>query len=201
MLIRFIVDYLLKKDSVEISLLQEKQSLDSIVEKLYKEISLIKETMNKENQNLNQENIILKADIENLKKENNILKEEINHIKKLLIKVSQNNVSNPIEDLTCNSVIIQVGEIDMIKSAIKSRMNKEIKGIKKLYQATTDCESAVNFHEKCDNIPNTLVVIKSNENRRFGGFSSEVWESDHLGKRKVDKNAFLFSLDKKNLSN
>ena len=127
MLIRFIVDYLLKKDSVEISLLQEKQSLDSIVEKLYKEISLIKETMNKENQNLNQENIILKADIENLKKENNILKEEINHIKKLLIKVSQNNESNPIEDLTCNSVIIQVGEIDMIKSAIKSRMNKEIK--------------------------------------------------------------------------
>ena len=201
MLIRFIVDYLLKKDSVEISLLQEKQSLDSIVENLYKEISLIKETMNKEIQNLKQENIILKADIENLKKENNILKEEINHIKKLLIKVSQNNESNPIEDLTCNSVIIQVGEIDMIKSAIKSRMNKEIKGIKKLYQATTDGESAVNFHEKCDNIPNTLVVIKSNENRRFGGFTSEVWESDHLGKRKVDKNAFLFSLDKKNLSN
>ena len=96
MLFQFIVDYLLKKDSVEISLLQEKQSLDSIVENLYKEISLIKETMNKEIQNLKQENIILKADIENLKKENNILKEEINHIKKLLIKVSQNNESNPI---------------------------------------------------------------------------------------------------------
>ena len=123
MLFQFIVDYLLKKDSVEISLLQEKQSLDSIVENLYKEISLIKETMNKEIQNLKQENIILKADIENLKKENNILKEEINHIKKLLIKVSQNNESNPIEGLTCNSVIIQVGEIDMIKSAIKSRKN------------------------------------------------------------------------------
>ena len=55
----------------------------------------------------------------------------------------------------------------------------------------------MNFHEKCDNIPNTLVVIKSNKNRRFGGFTSEVWESDHLGKRKADKNAFLFSLDKK----
>ena len=79
--ISFIVDYLLKKDCVEIILLQEKQNVESIIDNLCQEISLIKETMNKENQNLKQENIILKTDIENLKKENNFLKEEINTLK------------------------------------------------------------------------------------------------------------------------
>ena len=89
-------------------------------------------------------------------------------------------------------------EFELIKGAIKERINnKEIKGIKKLYQATKDGEDASFFHKKCDNIPNTLILIKSAGNRCFGGFTSECWES--AIKCKNDKNAFLFSLDKKKI--
>ena len=62
-------------------------------------------------------------------------------------------------------------EFNLINLAIKSRLNKEVKELKKIYQATIDGDGAINFHSKCDNIPNTLVLIKSAGNRRFGGLT------------------------------
>ena len=87
-------------------------------------------------------------------------------------------------------------EFDLIHLAIKSRINKEVKELKKLYQATIDGDGPINFHSRCDNIPYTLVLYKSEKNRRFGGFTSIPWSSPSSGDYKDDKNAFLFSLDK-----
>ena len=97
------------------------------------------------------------------------------------------------------SVIMKENEFDMIHLAIKSRLNKEVKELKKLYQATIDGDGAINFHSRCDNIPNTLVLIKSAGNRRFGGFTTQKWESTNSGEWKVDPNSFLFSLDKQKI--
>ena len=88
-------------------------------------------------------------------------------------------------------------EFSMIKKAVENRINKKIKSIKKWNRATVDGGDADIFHSKCNNIPNTLTIIKSKGNRRFGGFTSEAWESRLIFKN--DKNAFLFSLDKKNI--
>ena len=90
-------------------------------------------------------------------------------------------------------------EFDFIHFAIKSRMNREVKELKKLYQASIDGDSPTNFHSRCDNIPNTLTIIKSAGNRRFGGFTTEKWESSESTLDKDDKNAFLFSIDKKKI--
>ena len=76
-------------------------------------------------------------------------------------------------------------------------MNNKIKKIKKLYQATVDGDDPSIFHSKCDNISNTLTVIKSKGNRKFGGFTRQVW--DKSGGFKKDEKAFLFSLDKKKI--
>ncbi len=88
-------------------------------------------------------------------------------------------------------------EFDFISSAIKSVMNKEVKKIKKLYQAKIDGDDASIFHSKCDNIPYTLTIIKSPGNRRFGGFITQTF--DQSNSFKTDGNAFLFSLDKKKI--
>ena len=120
------------------------------------------------------------------------MKEEIEEIKKIIEPINQERIKYN------KSVIMKEDEFNLIRSAIKSRMNKEIKELKKLYQATIDGDGAINFHSKCDNIPNTLVLIKSAGNRRFGGFTSQVWESNN-GEFKDDKNAFLFSLDKQKI--
>ena len=88
-------------------------------------------------------------------------------------------------------------DFDMIHLAIKSRLNKEIKEFIKLNQATTDGDESMKFHSKCDNIPNTLTIIKSAGNKRFGGFTTQTWDCSN--KYKDDINAFLFFLDKQRI--
>ena len=65
------------------------------------------------------------------------------------------------------SSIMEENEFEFINSAIKERLNKDAKELKKLYQATVDGFKPETFHSKCDGIPNTLVLFKSEGNRRF----------------------------------
>ena len=94
------------------------------------------------------------------------------------------------------SVIMKEDEFNFIKPVIEVKINKRIKELKKLYQATVDGDSAQMFHSKCDEVPNTLVIIKSAGNRRFGGFTTIRWSSPESYSYNYDKSAFLFSLDK-----
>ena len=73
-----------------------------------------------------------------------------------------------------------------------------MKNLKLKYQAKIDGDGPINFHLKCDNIPNTLTLFKSGGWNRFGGFTAQTWESSN-SKWKDDKYAFLFSLDKKKI--
>jgi len=47
------------------------------------------------------------------------------------------------------------------------------------------------FHAKCDNKPNTFVVIKSTKVHVFDGYTELSWSDSNF---KSDKNAFIFSL-------
>ena len=172
-LIKFEAELLFKKHIVEIELSCKDQNFESI---------------EKELKELKQENIELKKRIE-------ILETEMKEIKKVLnpsFNINRLKIGN-------KSVIMKENEFDMIHLAIKSRLNKEVKELKKLYQATIDGDGAINFHSRCDNIPNTLVLIKSAGNRRFGGFTTAQWSSSSSGEYKDDPNAFVFSLDKQKI--
>ena len=65
-----------------------------------------------------------------------------------------------------------------------------------MHQASIDGDSPLNFHSRRDNIPNTLILIKSNGNRRFREFVSEWWKPPSSNEYKDDINAFLLSIDK-----
>ena len=93
-------------------------------------------------------------------------------------------------------------EKDIIYKEIENKMNKKIKELKKIYQATIDAGEPINFHSKCDNIPNTLVLIKSENNRRFGGFTQIPWDSkegDDGWIKDPENKTFIFSLDNKKI--
>ena len=62
-----------------------------------------------------------------------------------------------------------------------------------LYRGTRDEFGANDFHSKCDNHNNTLIILKAEGSSFiFGGFTSTDW--DCSGLYKSDPNAFLFSL-------
>lgn len=173
-----------------------------------KEVKNIIENLKIDNQNLKEEIKNLKEQIKNKEEDNKEIqnmKEEIKETKKLIEPIDKKFKEIYINRYTTfneKSVIIKENEFDFIKKAMNYRFNKEIKEIKKIYQATIDGDLAINFHSKCDGVPNTLVIIKSAGNRRFGGFTSLTWDWDtsHLNKYgincKNDENAFLFSIDK-----
>ena len=92
-------------------------------------------------------------------------------------------------------------EFEFIHEEIKKKLDKPIKELKKVYQATIDGDGSDNFHSRCDCIPNLLVLVKTAGNRRFGGFTSKNFSLQASGHEHYvdDKKAFLFSLDKKQI--
>ena len=213
MTIEFMVEYLFKQNIIRFDLNQKKMNLELSIQDLYQKFINISETCKnliEENKNIKEDNIILKQENQKLNDRVCILEEKIkiieneNMVNKKNNFVIQNNAVN--KDLVSlkmnklnliNSTIMEKNEFDMIYSAIKERMNKEIKEIKKIYQATKDGGDSETFHKLCDGISNTLVLYKSAGNRRFGGFASECWK---IGIMSIpDKNCFLFSLDKKKI--
>ena len=223
------IEVLLKKEIIEINLYPGKIDLDLNIKNICNEIIYIKERikdsdiLKKENKELKE---IQNKEINNLKeKEINELKEKIeiqnkviNNLKEKLNELNDkvniqnkeinilkekevNKLKNEIKFLFENnkSAIINDDEINMIFSEIENRMNKKIIKIKKLYQATIDGGEPINFHSKCDNIENTLVLIKSEGLRRFGGFTPIPWESNGSHKKDQNLKTFIFSLDKKKI--
>jgi len=62
-----------------------------------------------------------------------------------------------------------------------------------IYQASVDGFDS--FHSKCDGVRNTLLIVKSNKNYIFGGYTTADWSSSKINSGiKYDANAFLFSL-------
>ena len=159
MIIELKVEYLFKQDIIQIDLKPKKVDFGLYVQDLYKKIFILNENVKmlennyqnviKENIKIKEENINIKKAIKNLENENKNLKEDNKNIKEIL-----NNMENKIKSLTelkdlnetkktttvkIDSTIIEnENEFNMINSAIKERMNKEIKRIKKIYQATKD---------------------------------------------------------------
>ena len=183
-IIYFENNYLKKDNDILEKIIKE------IINKQFGSINIKDNSLEKENFNLKKEIHLLKDELKIYKEENEKINAEINYLKQEINKLENN-------DQIKDSVIMKEKEYNFIKIEIEKRMKKQIKSIKKLYQATIDGGDPLNFHLKCDNIPNTLTFIESKEKRRFGGFTTLCWESSDYDKAKNDKNAFLFNLDKK----
>ena len=75
-------------------------------------------------------------------------------------------------------------------------MKKEIiklKNLNLIYRATRDGDSINNFFNKCNQIKNVILLIKSNNNSIFGGFTQIGFVKSSNSKFKDDE-AFVFSL-------
>ena len=129
------------------------------------------------------ENEDLKTQIKNLSKSNNLYQIQYQN----LLKNKNQNINEVKGDLFENKK-----EIELIVR--KLCINYNHINIDLIYKATIDSDKASAFHEKCDNAQSTLVLIKSGNGKRFGGFTTESWNGNSFYKK--DDYAFIFSLDK-----
>ncbi len=157
----------LKNKSIE--LIEENNGLKNKIEKIENDI------------------IKLKGNLEQINTEKNNLESRIDYIENE--KDERNKYFNT---LFSDSKIIQKEERKLISNYILPHYNLKYE---LLYSATKDGFDTSIFHSKCDYKGPTLFVIKLENNRRFGGFTTQDWDRTSIGK--IDEKAFLFSLDKK----
>ena len=129
----------------------------------------------------------LKAINEKLIYENNLFKKQINQINNEKIIYDDSNVEHVEGTILKNNE-----EIEFLSKKIGENSDKVIFNL--IYKATENSDKAQAFHERCDQAKNTLVLIETSENRRFGGFTTCDWSGNQIEKN--DENAFVFSLDK-----
>jgi cell division protein FtsB len=98
------------------------------------------------------------------------------------------------KNILADSTIIN-GNIED-KEMIKKWINPELSfQTKLLYRLSRDGPSIFNFHSKCDYITPTLVLVESDEQNKFGGYTTATW--DMFGNvYKNSSKTFMFSLEK-----
>ena len=90
-------------------------------------------------------------------------------------------------------ILVSPEHYNFIINILSNLFNSINISLKQLYKASCDGDNINAFHKKCDGIKNTLILIVTDDKRKFGGFTSNEW--DKSNKYKFDDKAFLFSLD------
>lgn len=155
--------------------------------------------------NQNESNQILNKDNE-LKRRKSFSFDEKNSDYFFSNKTEEINPEINIEDIdsfdfeTINSKIINNNdEIEFLKSLFfqnsNNKINSKIKKIEfKLIYRTSEHGDISEFHKRCDNISETIIIIKTKKKWIFGGYTSLAWNPD-LGSEKIDEESFIFSLN------
>ena len=147
--------------------------------------------------------------IKEITKEKNEMKNKINDLtnENILIKKELNDLKMKINSLLSNSaflnikseIIYKIDEIGFILKEIEKK-NKKIKEINLIYNASEDGDKITDFHSKCDNKSNTLMIIQTTTQYIFGGFTKVGWKNVK-GEDIYDDNAFCFSVNLKKIYN
>jgi len=174
--------------SIELNLKKKLLDQKSLIEYLIKENKILKDEIS-----------ILKNNISNnhnenisLREENEKLWDEINKMKEI---IKQINIEKPMEKTFDSKIIYSLDEIDFILDYIKQN-DKELsfKKLVLLYRGSRDGDDTKICHNLCDHKKNVLIIIKSDIDYIFGGYSKIGFEANNSKcVYKIDNNCFLFS--------
>ena len=107
------------------------------------------------------------------------------------------NIYNGVFDNSTILINNEYNNYKFILNEIENR-NSKIKELKLIYRATRDGDSINNFFKKCNEIQNIILLIKTHNNTRFGGYTKIGFKKEtSSAKIYKDNKAFVFSLDKK----
>ena len=143
--------------------------------------------------NINNNITSLIEKINNLEKSNsliikklNSLEEENNKLKKLIFL---NKPEYSIFNNNPSKIVVTEKEIKFLSEIIpNSKFNL-------IYRATTDGDDFTTFHSKCDGQGPTIILFKTEKNRKWGAYTDYPWNSssgcDHSNNTKY----FLYSIN------
>ena len=108
----------------------------------------------------------------------------------------KNQYSNKIFSID-SKIISNFKEFDFIINHLKIKFNKEIVGSIRIYRASEDGDKAENFHRLCDGNTNIIILIKTKNGKKIGGYTSIGFSN--VNQSILDDTAFIFSIDKREI--
>ena len=196
-----------KEQEIELRVTQKISDINEINKELCNKVNILQKEIN----DIKNENLNNSEKINNLEKIINIQKSEIQELKqwkekydlelKQIIKIKEKEQKEDQLKKKINSVIIKdLKELDFLEKRLKSGPMLMKKNViyKLLYRATKDGNSPESFHQKCDNIEGTLTIIKTTKGMRFGGYTECTWNTDSgntVNKKDSNGIGFCYSLD------
>lgn len=90
---------------------------------------------------------------------------------------------------------IIINELPVTLEALLKEVHMNLQKWGLCYRGSRDGFSAKEFHEKCDEIQDTMTIVKTTSGRIFGGYSRAAWSSTEG--YVFEKDAFVFSLSNK----
>ena len=125
----------------------------------------------------------------------NISKERARAQMNFISNIERNDITKNKQGVKASlNTISRIKDLDKINYKLRKILNKNKIEFKLIYKGTIDGDSSIKFHEKCDNYKNTLVLIYSSINKKFGGFTTRTWEGEDINK--TDDHCFIFSVEK-----
>ena len=124
------------------------------------------------------------------------LTEKINNIENIKldsIAEKLNNTEFPFSFQLYNSFFDIKNFKSLMNEGIKKYFKKNISNFELIYQASNDGFGYKNFHKKCDGKNNTIVLVFTDNNRIFGGFTELKW--DNFSEWKIGIKGFIFSIN------
>jgi hypothetical protein len=134
--------------------------------------------------------------------------DEIEHLKRILLNGRYHKFIENFEQIKTDnlgffsdlnsdfrpSLIANLAIDDFNKLFDLSEINFDNGDWRLIYRASRDGFLASDFHSKCDDKPNTFIIIRTSKYCIFGGYTEKSWSSDDdFDELKPDPESFIFS--------
>ena len=182
---------ILKQQLYELDSLRSRASDNEALQKKVEELEKLKSEYEQEIKVLKEEQ--RNSNISNVKRNYNTESNMSSAKKSAGMESKQITFEDKPEQVTVKGDIIQNSdELELITRKI-NKSNQKIT-LNLLYKATADSDKAAAFHSKCDDAKSSIVLVETDQGKRFGGFTTCSWSGQCVDKK--DEDAFIFSLDK-----
>ena len=180
-----------QKEQIEF-FIKDSNDKDKKISELYDKIQIMETNYNNKISSLEKTINNLIKRIANLEKERNIKAKsvyKINNEKKSINKKIIKEVDNENIEIFGSKILLSQEEFEFLSKAIS---DKKVT-LELLYSSLIKGENADELIKAYIGKNDLLFLIKTSENKRFGGYSHETFELDKF--HKIDEKAFLFNID------
>ena len=146
----------------------------------------------KQNQSLSQFNVNSNINEQDQEQDNNESEQNLSKFnEEQLYRTEENRVI--FRNGILYGIIKKYSEIEKVVAKIQTILQKGAK-FTIIYKASELGDRAMTFHQKCNDIDISLILIETEKGVRFGGFTTKSWNGNCV--QKIDNDAFVFSIDK-----